>query len=244
MAIDWIGPTGGLLHLSPCGRGRIASLQRKLARRELVAEGAARRAPHDCLTAFEADVAFPDRRDVEIRLANQQRTEFGLAQCPKELSEAAARHVDVQRLLVMAQNFDLDLFARDLAEDALDGRPFAPRAALDAIANRGEQLLRPIAQGLPYEGVSLVLAQFGSQCTKHRHQDLGLHARLVQEGYLGVHEIVVDDAAHSVLTNQRRKSGAFVIARIRRGGSVAVAANPMWIMTEVQLERRLAAILA
>jgi hypothetical protein len=144
----------------------------------------------------------------------------------------------------MAQNFDLDLFARDLAEDALDGRPFAPRAALDAIANCGEQLLRPIAQGLLYEGVSLVLAQFGSQCTKHRHQDLGLHARLVQEGYLRVHEIVVDDAAHSVLTNQRRKSGAFVIARIRRGDSVAVAANPMWIMTEVQLERRLAAILA
>ncbi len=103
-----------------------ATLRKKLPRCELVVEGAARRAPHDCLNAFEADFAFADRRDVEIRLANQQRTELGLAQCAEELSEAAARHVDVQRLFVMAQNLDVGLLARDHAEDALDGRPFAP----------------------------------------------------------------------------------------------------------------------
>src|ERR1700721_365491 len=245
MVFECIGLADGLLHPSPCGRGWIASLQRKLARRELVAEGATRRAPHDCLSAFEADFAFADRRDVGIGLANQQRTEFGLAEFPKKLSEAAARHVDVQRLLVMAQNFDLDLFARDLAEDALDGRPFAPRAALDAIANGGKQLLRPIAQGLLYDGVSLVLAKFGSQCTKHRHQDLGLHARLVQQGYLGVYKIVVDDAAHSAPPNERRKSRAFVIARMRRGDSVAAAANlapcgrrnPRWQCALLRVER-------
>src|ERR1700716_1335447 len=48
----------------------------KLLRRELVPEGAARRAPHDSLGAFEVDLAFADRRDVEIGLAYQQRTEY------------------------------------------------------------------------------------------------------------------------------------------------------------------------
>src|ERR1700687_2525185 len=138
----------------------------KLPRCELVAEGTARRALHDGLSAVQADRAFADRRDVEIRLADQQRTELGLAERAEELGEAAARHVDVQRLLVVAQDFDLDLLARDLAEHAVDGRPFAPRAALDAIADRGEQLLRPVAQRLLDDGVGLVLAEFGPERAK------------------------------------------------------------------------------
>src|SRR5664280_2381891 len=103
-----------------------------LPRCEPVAEGATRRALHDGLGAVQADLAFADRRDVEIRLANQQRTELWLAQGAEEFGEAAARDVDVQRLLVVAQDFDLDLLARDLAEHAVARRPFAPRAALDA----------------------------------------------------------------------------------------------------------------
>lgn len=121
-----------------------ATLQVKLTRCELVAESAARRALHDGLGPFEADLTFANRRDVEIRFANQQRAELGLAQCAEELGKAAARHVDVQRLLVMTQNLELDLPARDLAEHAVDRRPFAARAALDAIADCCEQLLRPV----------------------------------------------------------------------------------------------------
>src|SRR6266851_1609928 len=97
--------------------------------RELVAEGTARRAAHDCLGAVQAHLAIAGRGDVEIGLADQQRTELGFAQGAKELGEAAARHVDFQRLLVMASNLELDLPRGDLAPGVLQGRPFAPRAA-------------------------------------------------------------------------------------------------------------------
>jgi hypothetical protein len=51
----------------------------------------------------------------------------------------------------------------------------------DAIAYGGEQLLRPVAQGLRDEDVGLVLAQLRAQRAQHRHQDLGLYPRLVEE---------------------------------------------------------------
>jgi hypothetical protein len=59
--------------------------------------------------------------------------------------------------------------------------PMPPRAALDAVADGCEQLLRPIAQGLFDDRVSLFFPQFRTQCPQHRHQDLGLDTRLVQE---------------------------------------------------------------
>ena len=42
-----------------------------------------RRALHNCLGAIETDRTLTDRRDIEIRLANQQRTELGLANARK-----------------------------------------------------------------------------------------------------------------------------------------------------------------
>jgi hypothetical protein len=67
--------------------------------------------PHDRLSAVQADLAFAGRRDVEIRLAYQQRAEFGFAQCAEEFGEAAARHVEFQRLFVMTQNLEFDDWA-------------------------------------------------------------------------------------------------------------------------------------
>src|SRR5882724_10276585 len=164
---------GGAVH-----EGRAAG---SLARRELVAEGTGRRALHDGLGTLEANLASADRRDVEISLAYQQRAELGFAQRTEEFGEAAARDIDIERLFVLAQDLGFDLPSGDFAEDALDGRPFAPRAALDAIANCGKQLFRPVAQGLFHNGVGLVLSQLGPQRAQHRHQDLSLDPRLVQE---------------------------------------------------------------
>jgi hypothetical protein len=99
------------------------ALQWQLPRRESVAEGAARRTLHDGLGALEADFAIARRGDVEIGLAYQQRAEFGLAQFAEELGEAAARHVDVQRLLVVAQNLDFDIPPGDLTASTSRARP-------------------------------------------------------------------------------------------------------------------------
>jgi hypothetical protein len=164
--------------------------------RELVAEGAARRAPHDRLGAVEAHLAIAGRGDVDIGLADQQCAQVGFAQGAEELGEAAARHVDFQRFLVLTSNLELDLSRGDLVQGALQGRPFAPRAALDAVADGGEQLPRPVAQGLLDDGVGLVISQLGPQRAQHRHQDLSLYPRLVQEGYLGIHQVVVEHAGH------------------------------------------------
>jgi len=78
---------------------------------ELVAKRTTRRASHDGLSAVEADLAFAHRPDVEIRLAYQQRADFGFAQRAEEFGKAAARHVDIQRLLVMPPNIELDISA-------------------------------------------------------------------------------------------------------------------------------------
>src|ERR1700733_13268248 len=117
--LEWRAPSNGTHVLGPW--------------REPVAEGTGRRAAHDRLGTLEAHLAFAHRGNVEIRLADQQRTEVGFAQRAEEVGEAAARHIDIQRFLVVSPGFDLDLPAGDLAEDALYGRPLAPRAALDAL---------------------------------------------------------------------------------------------------------------
>jgi len=66
----------------------------------------------------------------------------------KNSDEPAAGHVDVQRFRVVAARLELDLARADLVPGALNGRPFAPRAACDALADRREQLPRPVAQRL------------------------------------------------------------------------------------------------
>ncbi len=174
------------------GLGPRSTHQGTLARRKPVAEGAARRALHDGLGALEAHLARACRDDVEVGGADQQRAQLGFAQLAEEFGEAAARHVDVEHVLVLAQNLDLDLPAGDLAPDTLDGGPLAPRTALYALADGGEQLPRPVAQGLGHEGVGLVLSEFSPQRAHHRHQDLGLHPRLVEKRHLGINEVSVD----------------------------------------------------
>src|SRR4029078_10048455 len=105
----------------------------------------------------------------------------------------------------MAQNLNLDLPTGHLAEHCLYGRPFAPRAALNAIADCGEQLLGPVAQGLLDDGVGLVLAKLSAQRAKHRHQDLSLDPSFVQERYVGIHKIVVEDTGHSFAPKRTSK---------------------------------------
>src|SRR5262245_25209169 len=118
---------------------RLSSRHALRSRRELVAERAARRALHDRLGAIEADLASAGRGDIDVGRAYQKRAKLGLAQRTEELGKATARHIELERLLVVAAHFDIDLRLGDLAERAVQGRPFAPRAALDAIADRREK---------------------------------------------------------------------------------------------------------
>jgi len=188
-------------------------------------------------SAIGGGVALVAGGNVEVGFAYKQRAELGLAERAKELGEPAMRYVEFKRFLVVPVHLYGNIVHGDFGPGGLYGRPFAALAAFDPFAYGCEQLFRPVAQGLLDDGVGLVLAEFGPERAKHRQQDLGLHARLVQEGYLGIHEIVVDDAAHSVLTNERRWSVAFVIARIRRGYSVGAAGNPMGGLSQARANK-------
>jgi hypothetical protein len=68
----------------------------------------------------------------------------------------------------------------DFGHGGVHGRPFAVRAATDAVGYGGEQLFRPGAQRLLDDRVSLLFPQFGTQRSEHRHQDLRLNAGLVE----------------------------------------------------------------
>src|SRR5262245_17279095 len=106
-------------------------------RRKPVAEGATRRTLHERLHPVETDVVSADGRNIEIGCADQQRAELGFVQGAEEFGETAARDVDIERLLIVALDREFDLTARDVAKDLLNGRPFVPRAAFDALGDRG-----------------------------------------------------------------------------------------------------------
>src|SRR5258707_317748 len=74
-----------------------------LSRRELVAERAAWCALHDCLVTGESHFAATSRGNVEVGLANEQRAEFWLAKCAKELCETAVRYIEFECFLIMAE---------------------------------------------------------------------------------------------------------------------------------------------
>jgi hypothetical protein len=132
---------------APFPRGGLCLLP-VLSRREFVAEGAARRALHDRLAAREADVAAAGRGNIEIGFADEESAELWLAESAEEFREPALRYVEFQRFLVMAAHLDRYIVLGHLGHSGMHGRPFAARTALDAVANRREKLLRPIAQGV------------------------------------------------------------------------------------------------
>src|ERR1044071_6230962 len=119
------------------------------SRCERVAKRATRCALHQGLVAREANVAAAGRDDIEVGGADQQRAELRLAERAKEFREPAMRDVEFQRMLVVTAHLHRYFPFGDFGQRGLHGRPFAPRATLDALAHGGEQLLRPIAQGLP-----------------------------------------------------------------------------------------------
>src|SRR3989442_3611101 len=136
------------------------------SRRELVAERAARRALHDGLVTSEGDVAARSG-DVEVGFAYEQRAKLGLAERAEELGEPAMCNVEFQRLLIVAAHLHRDVVLGDFGHGGVHGRPFAARAAIDAVGYGGEQLFRPAAQRLLDDRVSLLLPQFGTQRSEH-----------------------------------------------------------------------------
>ena len=97
-----------------------------------------------------------------------KRAELGLAQGAKEFRKPALRYVDVERFLVMAAYLRGNMGLADVSpRGPLQGRPFAARAALDAVAYGGEELLGPAAQRLPDDRVGLLFPQFGAQRCQH-----------------------------------------------------------------------------
>src|SRR5690242_6064247 len=90
-----------------------------LTRRELVAEGAARRALHDGLLARQRDLAVAGRGDVEVGRTHQQRAQLGLVQRLEELGVAAARDIELELLGVLDRVGHIDARQRDLVQRAL-----------------------------------------------------------------------------------------------------------------------------
>src|SRR5438445_11898171 len=139
------------------------------SRRELVAERAARRTLHDGLVTSEGDVAAARSGDVEVGFAYEQRAKLGLAERAEELGEPAMCNVEFQRLLIVPAHLHRDVVLGDFGHGGVHGRPFAARAAIDAVGYGGEQLFRPAAQRLLDDRVSLLFPQFGTQRSEHWH---------------------------------------------------------------------------
>src|SRR5262249_26274602 len=67
------------------------------SRCEFVAERAARCALHDRLVTRKSDFAAASGGNIEISLAYQQRTKFGLAERAEELCKSAMCDIELQR---------------------------------------------------------------------------------------------------------------------------------------------------
>src|SRR6266540_4075882 len=78
----------------------------------------------------------------------------------KELCVSATRYIEFQRLLVMAAHLDRNVLLGNFRHGGVHGRPFAARAAINALADGCKQLFRPAAQGLFDDSVSLCFPQF------------------------------------------------------------------------------------
>jgi hypothetical protein len=72
-----------------------------------------------------------------------------LAERAEELREPALRHIKFERLFVLAVHLHRDMSLGVLGHRGVHGHPLAARAAVDAVTDSGEQLLRPITQGSP-----------------------------------------------------------------------------------------------
>ena len=93
----------------------------------------------------------------------------------------------------------------NLAEGALDGRPFAPRAALDALADCGEQLLRPVAQGLLHDAVALSCS-YGRRVLVQQHKPVlfGRHVR--SNSHAGCKNLILSAATATVCFGKEEKA--------------------------------------
>jgi len=127
---------------------------------ELVTERAARCALHDGLVTGESDFAAASRCNVEIGLAYQQRAEFRLAECAKELCISAMRYVEFKRFLIMAAHLHRNILLGNFGDGGVHGRPLAARATINAVADGRKQLFRPAAQGLLNDSVGLRFPEF------------------------------------------------------------------------------------
>jgi len=72
--------------------------------------------------------------------AYEQRAKLGLAERAEELGEPAMCNVEFQRLLIVAAHLHRDVVLGDFGHGGVHGRPFAARAAIDAVGYGGEQL--------------------------------------------------------------------------------------------------------
>src|SRR3954454_9572868 len=200
---------------------RRRALRHSRPQREPVAEGAAWRALHQGLVAREADLAATSRDDIEIGGADQQRAELRLAERAKEFREPAMRDVEFQRFLVMPDHLRRHFPFGDFGERRVHGRPFAPRAAIDALAHGGEQLLRPIPQRVLWDRAGPFLAQFSAQRPQQRHKDLGLDPGLVEKRQPVIDHVIVE-YIHRGLLPCRDARASSTSPRLR-GGRIALA---------------------
>ncbi len=113
------------------------------------------------------------------------------------------RDIEFQRFLVVAAHLHGHILLGNLRHRGVHRRPFAPRAAINLLTDRREQLFRPIAQGLFDDRVGLIPPQLGAQRLQHRYQHLRLDARLVEQRQLGIDQIIVEHA-HLCFLRKRR----------------------------------------